>query len=111
MCGQALALIPDARRANSFHFTDRERLSQLLALLALAFVWAMKSGIWRQGQTPICIIEAHSRHARSLFRYGFDLLHHFFIDLLSFSDSLFQPIQLYVLYLGHQYPSVITQFQ
>ncbi|GEM_PF-2021266 len=42
----------------------------------------MKAGIWRQGQTPIRIIEAHGRHARSLFRYGFDLLRHFFIDRL-----------------------------
>jgi len=78
----------------STHFTDRERLSKLLALLALAFVWAMKAGIWRHGQKPIRIIEAHGRRARSLFRYGFDLLRRFFIDPLSFSGSLFQPIQL-----------------
>gem|GEM_PF-5675699 len=47
-----------------------------------------------QHHKPIRTIKAHSRRARSLFRYGFDLLRRFFIDPLSFSDSLFQPIQL-----------------
>lgn len=79
----------------STHFTDRERLSKLLALLAIAFVWAMKAGLWRHSQKPIRIIKAHGRRARSLFRYGFDLLRHFFIDPpLSLIQSVFHPIQL-----------------
>ena len=79
----------------STHFTDRERLSKLLALLAIAFVWAMKAGLWRHSQKPIHIIKAHGRRARSLFRYGFDLLRHFFIDPpLSLIQSVFHPIQL-----------------
>jgi len=78
----------------STHFTERERLSKLLAPLALAFVWAMKARIWRHAQKPIRLIEAQGRRARSLFRYGCDLLRRFFIDPLSFSDSLFQPIKL-----------------
>lgn len=64
----------------STHFNDNVRLSKLLALLAIAFVWAMKAGLWRHIQKPIRIISAHGRRARSLFRYGFDLLRRFFIS-------------------------------
>jgi hypothetical protein len=39
----------------------------------------MKAGIWRLSYKPIRIIKAHGRRARSLFRYGFDLLRRFFI--------------------------------
>ena len=71
------------------------RLSKLLALLAIAFVWAMKAGMWRHSQDPIRIIKAHGRRARSLFRYGFDLLRRFFIvPPQSLPESEFCPIQL-----------------
>jgi len=77
------------------HFTDKERLSKLLALLAITFVWAMKAGLWRHSQKPIRVIKAHGRRARSLFRYGFDLLRRFFIaPPLSLLESDFCPIQL-----------------
>lgn len=78
----------------STHFTDKARLSKLLALLALAFVWAMKAGFWRHSQQPIRIIKAHGRRAHSLFRYGFDLLRRFFIHPQSLFDLDFRPIQL-----------------
>ena len=79
----------------STHFTDRVRLSKLLALLAIAFVWAMKAGFWRHTQKPIRLIKAHGRRARSLFRYGFDLLRRFFtVPSLSLLESGFRPIQL-----------------
>lgn len=79
----------------STHFKEKQRLSKLLALLAIAFVWAMKAGMWRHTQKPIRIIKAHGRRARSLFRYGFDLLRHFFITSApSLFESGFCPIQL-----------------
>ncbi|WP_439638007.1 DUF433 domain-containing protein [Spirulina sp.] len=77
----------------STHFTDRARLSKLLALLALAFVWAMKASLWRHTHQPIRLIKSHGRSARSLFRYGFDLLRRFFFDSVSFSAPLFNPIR------------------
>jgi hypothetical protein len=58
----------------STHFTDGARLSKLLALLALAFVWAMKARLWRHTQQLIRLIKAHGRRARSLFRYGKEFL-------------------------------------
>ena len=79
----------------STHFTNRVPLSKLLALLAIAFVWAMKAGLWRHTQKPIRIIKAHGRRARSLFRYGFDLLRRFFSAApQSLLESGFHPIQL-----------------
>ncbi|ACB01072.1 MULTISPECIES: IS4-like element ISSysp2 family transposase [Cyanophyceae] len=79
----------------STHFTDKVRLSKLLALLAIGFVWAMKAGLWRHTQKPIRIIKAHGRRARSLFRYDFDLLRRFFTaSPQSLLGSEFHPIQL-----------------
>ncbi len=78
----------------STHFIDKRRLSKLLALLAIAFVWAMKAGLWRHSQRPIRIIKAHGRRARSLFRYGFDLLRRFFtVSTQPLLGSGFHPIQ------------------
>jgi len=55
----------------------------------------MKAVIWRHTQKPIRIINAHGRLARSLFRYGFDLLCRFFIaPPQSLLESQFFPIQL-----------------
>ena len=67
------------------HFTDASRLSKLVALLAIAFVWAMKAGLWRHAHKPIRI-KKHGRRAHSLFRYGFDILRRFFSNL----DSSFE---------------------
>lgn len=78
----------------STHFTDRARLSKLLTLLDLAFVWTMKAGLWRHTQQPIRLIKADGRRARSLFRYGFDLLRRFFIHPQSLFEPTFCPIQL-----------------
>lgn len=78
----------------STHFTDEARLSKLLALLALAFVWAMKAGLWRQTRQPIRLIKAHGRRVRSLFHYGSDLLRRFFLHSQSLFEPNFRPVQL-----------------
>jgi hypothetical protein len=64
----------------STHFCQAERLSKLVALLALGFCWAMLTGIWQHQQYPIPI-KAHERRAKSLFRYGCDFLRRTFCDL------------------------------
>ena len=69
----------------STHFCHVERLSKLIALLALAFCWAMLSGLWQHLQRPIPL-KVHGRRAKSLFRYGCDFLRRTFSDL-----SLRQP--------------------
>jgi hypothetical protein len=55
------------------HLTEPERLSKLLALLALAFCWAHKVGEWKAKQQPLKI-KKHGYLAKSIFRYGFDCL-------------------------------------
>ena len=56
------------------HLRDRERLARLVALLALAFVWAYLMGIWLHEHVEAIKLKAHGRRARSLFRYGLDYL-------------------------------------
>ncbi len=55
------------------HVVAPERLSKLLALLALAFCWAFAAGLWRAEQQPPKI-KKHGRPAVSLFRSGLDWL-------------------------------------
>ena len=63
----------------STHFCHSERLSKLMALLAIAFCWAMLTGLWQHQHQPI-EIKAHGRRAKSLFRYGCDFLQRAFSD-------------------------------
>jgi len=60
-------------RFEETHLTDPERLAKLLALLALATVWAFKMGEWLHQQTPLTL-KKHGRLAKSIFRYGFNFL-------------------------------------
>lgn len=53
----------------STHFTKQERLSKLVALLAIAFCWAMRTGLWQHQQKAIPV-KSHGRRAKSLFRYS-----------------------------------------
>jgi len=55
------------------HMTDPERLSKLIALLAIIFCWAHQIGEWRAKQRPLKI-KKHGYKAQSIFRYGFDCL-------------------------------------
>lgn len=48
-----------------------------MALLAIAFCWAHKTGEWRHEQKPIKI-KTHRRPSVSLFRYGLDYI----VDIL-----------------------------
>ena len=63
----------------STHFCHTERLSKLIALLAIAFCWAMLTGLWQHQQKPI-ELKAHGRRAKSLFRCGCDFLQRAFSD-------------------------------
>jgi len=53
------------------HMTNHERVSKLVAVLAIAFCWAHKVGDWLHEATPIRL-KSHQRRAKSIFRYGFD---------------------------------------
>lgn len=64
----------------STHFTDAKRLSKLVALMALALCWAVKTGEWLHQHHPIKV-KKHGRQAKSIFRYGFDYLRSVVTDL------------------------------
>jgi hypothetical protein len=59
----------------STHLHHRERLERLLALLALAFGWAHRTGLWvaEHVRAPR-LIAKYGRRAKSLFRLGLDSL-------------------------------------
>lgn len=55
------------------HLQHDERISKLLALLAIAFAWAHLVGKWLHEHRPIPV-KKHGRLAKSFFRYGLDHL-------------------------------------
>jgi len=60
-------------RFEETHLIDPDRLSKMVALLALLTLWAFKVGQWQQTFTPIRK-KSHGRPAKSLFRLGLDTL-------------------------------------
>jgi hypothetical protein len=52
---------------------DQECLQLLFTVITMAFCWAYHVGAWLNEQKPIRI-KKHQRPAKSVFRYGFDLI-------------------------------------
>jgi hypothetical protein len=52
------------------HLTDLERLSKLLAVVAIAFVWAYLAGIDKHQNIKPIKVKKHGRMAYSYFKYG-----------------------------------------
>lgn len=61
------------------HMTKLPRLEKLMALLTIAFCWALLTGEWRYEQKPIRIGK-HGRYVKSVFRYGLEHLKNVFIN-------------------------------
>ena len=60
------------------HMTNHERVSKLVAVLAIAFCWAHKIGDWLHKTKPIRL-KSHERRAKSIFRYGFDQIRRYLL--------------------------------
>ena len=54
--------------------THYYRIKKMMALLALAFCWAHKTGEWKHKVVKPLKIKNHGRPEKSLFRYGLDYL-------------------------------------
>lgn len=55
------------------HLQDIDRIEKLILLVMIAFVWCYKAGIYRHQIHPISI-KKHGRKAKSIFKYGLNLL-------------------------------------
>lgn len=73
-------------RFEETHLTDLERIAKLLALLALATIWAFKMGEWLHEQVPLTV-KKHGRLAKSIFRYGFNFLRTTVLHIQSKTDD------------------------
>ena len=97
-------------RFEETHMTDPDRISKLIALLAIAFCWAYLTGEWLHHQRPIKL-KKHGRKEISLFRYGLDHLREI---LLNLSDRYYQfkeMVQLLRKYLLSDPPSLANKTQ
>lgn len=74
-------------RLEETHVTDPARLKKLLALLALAFCWAVIVGEWLVAQKPLKI-KQHGRLCKSIFRHGLDHLRRILCNLTSFAQQI-----------------------
>lgn len=75
------------------HITDKERIKKLVALLAIAFAWAHRTGEWQSVLKPIKI-KKHGRPAISLFRYGLDFLCNAIVRLAYKTDRFQQALDI-----------------
>lgn len=64
----------------STHMTEPDRISKLVALLAITFCWCHMTGEWLHNQKAIKI-KKHGRKAISIFRYGLDKLREILLNI------------------------------
>lgn len=77
------------------HLVDPERISKMVALLALAFTWAHLVGQYLAEVKPLAI-KKHGRPARSLFRRGLDQLQYVLLNLAHHAEALAQCLRLLI---------------
>ena len=84
------------------HMVHLDRISKLLGLLSIAFVFAHIVGEWQHSIKPIKL-KKHGRRAISLFRYGLDYLRRIFLNtqkmltaLQEILDSFIRPLLAYL---------------
>lgn len=74
-------------RFESTHLRDLGRISKLLGIVVIAFVWAYLIGDRLNGTKPLAI-KNHGYRAKSIFKYGFDYLRHIFPDMIDHAEKL-----------------------
>jgi len=68
------------------HLTDLERISKLIALIAVAFVWVYRVGIDKHYNIKKIKIKKHGRRAYSFFKYGLIRIAHAILNSLDNRD-------------------------
>lgn len=64
------------------HLSDLERISKMLSLVCIAYVWAYKMGIYRHEKIKEIIIKKHGRKQYSFFKYGLIFLANAFLSIV-----------------------------
>jgi hypothetical protein len=64
------------------HLNNLERISKLLSLLCIAFIWAYLTGIHRHENIKPIKIKKHGRKAHSFFKYGLTFIAHALLCLI-----------------------------
>lgn len=54
------------------HLKSAEKIERLLAVVAIAFCWAFKIGLWKHCHVKRIVIKNHERPLFNFFRYGLD---------------------------------------
>ena len=76
------------------HLTDPHKIFKILAILTIAFLWAVKTGQWLNKVKPTPQKKTLNRPVKSIFRYGYKLqdvllnIHYGTKKLLFFEMSL-----------------------
>jgi len=70
---------------------------KLFALLAIAFTWAMRAGLWLHERQPLKL-KSHGRREQSLFRLGLDFLRRLCLDFPLHRSDFRRALQLLSLY-------------
>ena len=69
------------------HLTDTVRLSKLIAIISIAFIWADRTGIHvNEKVKPIRILN-NGRRAKSIFKYGLEKLMHILLVVVYSTDN------------------------
>ncbi len=58
------------------YFNEVERISKLLSIMCIAFIWAYRVGIYRDKNMAPIKIKKHGRRAYSFFKYGLIFIAH-----------------------------------
>jgi hypothetical protein len=73
------------------HVQDPERLSRLLALLALAFTWAFVVGLW-QASVKEQKLKKRGYPPKSIFRHGLNILRHLVTSFERFDVAVWRKV-------------------
>ena len=68
------------------HLTDLERISKLLAVIAIAFVWVYRIGIDKHQYIKKIKIKKHGRRAFSFFKYGLIRIAHAILNSIDYKE-------------------------
>lgn len=77
------------------HLIEQERLEKLIALLALAMLWALLVGTWESEHHPI-VVKKHGRKQTSLFRLGLDQLQYVLLNIKDQWNTFYHYLNLII---------------